>query len=339
VAGIVSGLGRCDLEPVRIAGALVRISHAGGTVTTMTADDGSYAYWLDASNGPLHVEVEAPGHLADAREVPLAAGGTTPADFDLRLLAPCLMPDPPVLSATLPAGGTLQQAFDLLNGGPVDGAWSARIGGDPALQTPVAISQTTSPDPVADTSFGCFNPGTGFSLENRYLRVFPPSDIVLPGDTRRVAGIAFAIDSASSASGSQALTVRLHALEGPLTLDNLVLLGEASASVTDAPLQRYSGTFDAPIEVPADRVLVAELYIPDGDASGTAAFPGGNSEGETAPAYWVAPECGISEPVSLPEMAFDWVHLVIELELLASDPCGASATPVRTRSGAAPARA
>jgi hypothetical protein len=233
-----------------------------------------------------------------------------------------------VLSATLPAGGTLQQAFDLLNGGPVDGAWSARIGGDPALQTPVAISQTTSPDPVADTSFGCFNPGTGFSLENRYLRVFPPSDIVLPGDTRRVAGIGFAIDSASSASGSQALTVRLHALEGPLTLDNLVLLGEASATVTDAPLQRYSGTFDAPIEVPADRVLVAELYIPDGAANGTAAYPGGNSEGETAPAYWVAPQCGISEPVSLPDMAFDWVHLVIDLELLASDPCGASASPV-----------
>ena len=43
------------------------------------------------------------------------------------------------------------------------------------------------PDPVANTSFGCFNPGTGFSLENRYLRVFEPSDIALPGDVLRIA--------------------------------------------------------------------------------------------------------------------------------------------------------
>lgn len=328
VAGVVSGLGRCDLAPSPIAGAIVRIAHAGGTVSTTTAEDGRYAYWFDASKGPLQVEVEAPGHLAGSREVPLMPGSTTETDFGLRLLAPCLMPDPPSLHASVAVGGTLQQSFDLLNGGPVDGAWSARIGGDPALQTPLPISQTTSPDAVANTSFGCFNPGTGFSLENRYLRMFPPSDIALPGGTRQVSGINFAIDSASSASGTQALVVRLHALQGPLTLGNLVLLGETQVDVTDEPLQRYRGTFDAPIEVPADRVLVAELYVPDGDATGTSAYPGGNSEGETAPAYWVAPECGIGEPVSLPDMAFDWVHLVIELELLASDPCGASATPV-----------
>src|SRR5688500_11641789 len=328
VAGVVSGRGRCDLAPAPIAAAIVRITHAGGTVTTTTAEDGSYAYWLDASKGPLQVEVEAPGHLAGSREVPLVAGTTTDTDFGLRLLAPCLMPDPPSLLASVAMGSTLQQPFDLLNGGPVDGAWTARIGGDPALQTAVPVSQTSSPEPVANTSFGCFNPGTGFSLENRYLRVFPPSDIALPGDTRQVSGINFAIDSASSASGSQVLGVRLHALEGALTLGNLVLLGETQVDISNEPLQRYRGTFDAPIEVPADRVLVAELYVPDGDATGTSAYPGGNSEGETAPAYWVAPECGISEPVSLPDMAFDWVHLVIELELLASDPCGASATPV-----------
>lgn len=328
VAGVVNGLGRCDLSPTPIAGATVRIGHAGGTVTTTTAEDGSYAYWFDASKGPLQVEVEAPEYLADSREVSLAAGTTTHTDFGLRLLAPCLMPDPPSLLANVAAGGTLQQSFDLLNGGPVDGAWSARIGGDPALQTAVPVSQTTSPDAVANTSFGCFNPGTGFSLENRYLRVFPPSDIALPGDTRRVSGINFAIDSASSASGSQALRVRLYALEGVLTLDNLALIGEAQVEIGDEPLQRYRGTFDAPIEVPADRVLVAELYVPDGAANGTSAYPGGNSGGESAPAYWIAPECGIGEPVSLPDMAFEWVHLVIELELLASDPCGASAVPV-----------
>ncbi|RYD14393.1 MAG: hypothetical protein EOP90_13345 [Lysobacteraceae bacterium] len=328
VEGVVSGLGRCDLAPTPIEGASVRISHAGGSVTTRTDADGRYAYWFDASKGPLQVEVEAPDHLADAREVALSAGTTTDADFGLRLLAPCLMPDPPALSVVVPVGGSLQQPFDLLNGGPVAGTWSARIGGDPALQTSVPVSQTTSPDPVANMSFGCFNPGTGFSLENRYLRVFPPSDIALPGDVRRVAALAFAIDSAASSSGSQALTLRLHTLDGPLELGNLTLLAEASATITDEPLRRYRAAFDAPIEVPSDRVLVAELYLPDGAAHGTSAYPGGNSEGETAPAYWVAPDCGLPEPVSLPDIAFEWVHLVLELELLASDPCGASASPV-----------
>ncbi|HEX7770694.1 MAG TPA: hypothetical protein VF422_11770, partial [Dokdonella sp.] len=159
-------------------------------------------------------------------------------------------------------------------------------------------------------------------------RVFTPSDIALPGATRQVAGINFALDSASSPNGSQVVRVRLHALDGPLATVNLEMLGEADVEVTDEALRRYRGAFDAPIEVSSDRVLVAELYIPDGAASGTSAYPGGNSEGETAPGYWIAPECGIDEPVSLPDMAFDWVHLVLELELLASDPCGASATPV-----------
>src|SRR5690606_38875598 len=136
------------------AAATVRITHAGGTVTTTTGADGRYAYWLDASKGPVQVEVEAPGHLGGSHEFALVAGSITDADFGLRLLAPCLMPDPASLSASVESGGTLQQAFDLLNGGPVEGAWSARIGGDPALQTPVPVRQTTSPDPVADTSFG-----------------------------------------------------------------------------------------------------------------------------------------------------------------------------------------
>src|SRR5690606_37580077 len=141
--------------------------------------------WFDASKGPLQVEVEAPGHLDDAREVALVAGTVAETDFGLRLLAPCLMPDPPSLQVSVASGGTLQQAFDLLNGGPVDGEWSARIGGDPGVQLPVPVVQTTSPDAVANTSFGCFNPATGISLESRYLRAFTPSDIALPGPTPR----------------------------------------------------------------------------------------------------------------------------------------------------------
>src|SRR5690606_10410989 len=102
----------------------------------------------------LQITVEAPDHLATTHQATLVAGTVTPADFDLRLLASCLMPDPASLSVALAPGQTLQHAFELLNGGPVAGDWSASIGGDPVLQTPLPISQTNRSEPDADTSFG-----------------------------------------------------------------------------------------------------------------------------------------------------------------------------------------
>jgi len=327
VGGIVRGMGACDLSPAPIAGATVRIQGAAGTVTTTTGADGSYRYWFPATQGPLQVSVEAADHVPRTLPAALTAGTVTPADFDLRLLAPCLMPDPGSMTAFVQPGQTLARPFDLLNGGPVAGTWQARAGGDPNALVPISVAQTHSPDPEENASFGCIMTASGYSLENRYFRIFEPAELPASGSIRQISGVSFAIDSATSPTGSQPVRVRVHALNGPMQLANLTLLGEAVATVTDTPLQRYRATFATPVVVAPTTVLVAELYVASGAATATSVYPGGNFQGDRTPSYWAASGCGAPEPLALPEAGFGWISFLIELDVLGSDPCGPGATP------------
>ncbi|HUD41818.1 MAG TPA: carboxypeptidase regulatory-like domain-containing protein [Dokdonella sp.] len=328
VGGVVRGLGSCDLSPLPIAGATVHLQAGSQTYTTRTAADGSYRYWLPGSIGTLSVTIEADGHLGQTRPVTLSAGVQTPLDFDLRLLAPCLLPDPGALSAFVQPGQTLQRPFDLLNAGPVAGNWQARAGGDPSVLVPVSVAQTNSLDPEQFTSVGCVVPATGYSLENRYFRVFQPAELPGSGSIRQISGISFAIDSATSPTGTQPLTVRLHQLAGPLSLANMSLVAETVVAVTDDPLARYRATFDTPAVVAPSAVLVAELHVPIGTQAGTSVYPGGNTLGGRAPAYWASASCGLPEPVSMIEAGYGWINFLIELDVLDSDPCGPTATAV-----------
>lgn len=328
VGGLVRGLGSCDLSPLPIAGATVRIEAGAQTYTTTTAADGSYRYWLPGSIGTLSVTIEADGHLGQTQPATLSAGVQTPLDFDLRLLAPCLLPDPGALSAFVQPGQTLQRPFDLLNAGPAAGQWQARAGGDPSVLVPVAVAQTNSPDPEQFTSVGCVVPATGYSLENRYFRVFQPAELPGSGSIRQIDGISFAIDSAMSPTGTQPVAVRLHQLAGPLTLANLSLVAETIVAVTDEPLARYRARFDTPAVVAPSAVLVAELYVPDGSQAGTSVYPGGNTLGGHTPAYWASAGCAIPEPLSMIDAGYGWINFLIELDVLDSDPCGPTATPV-----------
>jgi subtilisin family serine protease len=329
VAGRVRGLGQCEAHPAMIAGANVRIENASGAVfTTTSASDGNFRYWLDAAQGPFTVTVEAADHLTLSHSVALTAGNENVQNFDLRLLSPCLMPDPASLSAVLEPGQILDKGFDLLNGGPVAGAWSARVGGDPSVLTPLRMSQTSSPDPEPYMSFGCVNTGNGYIMENRWMRVFPLAEQGLSGSQVEVRGINFVADSASSRSGSQSVQVRVYALNGELTLANLSLLGETTVQVADTDLQRISAVFAQPFNVPIDTVLVAEVAVADGSALGTSFYAGGNMGGNTAPAYFVAPGCGVDEPISYTDFGFEAVHLILEVDVVASNPCGVAAAPV-----------
>ena len=129
---------------------------------------------------------------------------------------------------------------------------------------PLRMSQTNSPDPEPFMSFGCFNTGNGYIMENRWMRVFPLAEQGFSGSQVEVRGINFVADSASSRSGSQSVQVRVYALKGELTLANLSLLGEATVEVADTDQQRISAVFAQPFNVPIETVLVAEVAVPDG---------------------------------------------------------------------------
>jgi subtilase family protein/carboxypeptidase family protein len=329
IAGTVQSLGYCDANPVALGGATIRIQANGGaTYTTTSAADGSYRYWLAAAQGPFTLTVEAPDHLAQTRDAGVDAGAETVADFALRPLLPCLTTDPAVLESTVQPGQSVQRPFDLLNLGAAGADWTLRVGGDPAVLSPIALSQTTSPTPADDVSFACINPANGFVLENRYFRVFPLADRGTPDQDVIVSGISFGVESAQSSAGIQPITLRLYTLEGELALDHLTLLGEQTTSIANMELQRVSVAFDQPLTVAGDAVVVAEIYVPDGSDDGNAFYPGANSEGESAPAYWISDDCGATEPVSFPDVGFGWVNLVLEIDTLASDPCGPVAAPV-----------
>ncbi|MGN6519689.1 MAG: S8 family serine peptidase [Dokdonella sp.] len=329
LVGAVRGLGACDAHPAALAGATIAIHAATGeSYTTTTGDDGAYRYWVEASHGPFTLTVEAPAHQPVTQAFAVVAGNDTPADIDLRALQPCLGTDPAAPVGNVAAGQSMAIAFDLLNTGAAPTDWSLRVGGDPAVPTPVPLVQTTSPTPTQDTSFACINPPTGYTLDNRYLRRFDLATRGAPVMETTVRGVTFAVDSAMSATGSQPVTVRVHALHGEFTFANLELLAEKTIDVADTSLERISVTFDTPLHVAGDSVLVAEIHVPSGVAGASTFFPGGNSDGEIAPAYWAAHDCGVDEPLAYPEAGFDWVHLILELDTRASDPCGANAVPV-----------
>jgi len=330
LVGVVRSLGACDAHPLALAGATITIHAATGESSTTTSGaDGAYRYWVDATHGPFTLTVDAVGHRPVTQDFSVAAGGETPADIDLRALQACLGTDPTAPLGEVAAGQATSLALDLLNTGAAATDWSARVGGDPAVLSPVPLVQTTSPAPTQNASFACINPPTGYSLDNRYLRRFDLGTRGVPATEMIVRGVTFAVDSAMSTTGSQPVTVRVHALHGELTFANLELLAEKTVDVADdSSLQRISVAFDAPLHVAGDSVLVAEIHVPSGMAGGNTFYPGGNSDGESVPAYWAAHDCGIDEPLAYPEVGFDWVHLILELDTLASDPCGANATPV-----------
>ncbi|MBO9663360.1 S8 family serine peptidase [Dokdonella sp.] len=326
LAGSVRGLGYCEADPRTLEGATIAIVDRNGTThTTTSAADGSYKYWVDSALGPFTLTATAADHLAASAQFPVVAGAQATADFDLRPLQACVVTDPPALSARVEPGQSLQQPFVVMNTGAAGATWTLRAGGDPAVKTLVPWVQNLDMQPEADVSFGCRG---AFSGDNRWMRKFDLSERQLPGDEVLVTKVNFAVDSAISTSGSQPLTVSVYKLVGEFTLANLQRVGQKVVDVADSGSRTMSVSFDPPLSVSGDTVLVAELSVPDGTGTGSLFYPGGNGAGETAPAYWASTTCGYPEPVTYAEAGFGWIHLVLGVETMASDPCGANATPV-----------
>jgi len=327
VVGTVRGLGHCDANPRVMPDAAITIADRNGTTHATTSDaDGHYAYWLDSALGPYTLSVAAADHLTANGQATVVAGAAATADFGLRRREACVVTDPPTLEVQADRGQSVQQAFDLLNTGAADAAWTLRAGGNPDLKTSVPWVQTLSQEMEEGFGFGCKNPS--FTRENSWMRKFDLSTRNNPGEEVLVNKVNFAVDnSSSSLTGTQAIRIRVHKLDGGLTFANLQLLGEKEVRISNGDMGPMSVTFDPPLSVASDSVLVAEISAGDGVGIGAAFFPGGNGGGETEPAYWASASCGRPEPIPFATIGFGWIHLILDIDTLASDPCGANATP------------
>lgn len=326
LAGSVRSLGYCEANPVALPGATITIADRNGTThTTTSVSDGSYKYWVDSALGPYTLTVAAADHVNATGESAVTAGAQATADFGLRPLQACVVTDPAALSAQVESGQSLQQPFDLMNTGAAGAAWTLRAGGDPSVKTLVPWVQNLSTEPEQDLTFGCRG---GFTGQNSWLRKFDLSERNAPGDEVLVTKINFGINNASSLAGTQPLAIRVYKLSGEFTFANMQLLGEKNLEIADSGLQPMSVSFDPPLSVTGDSVLVAEIAAPDGVGTGSTFYPAGNSAGETAPAYWASTTCDTPEPITYAEVGFGWIHLLLDVETMASDPCGANATAV-----------
>ena len=159
------------------------------------------------------------------------------------------------------------------------------------------LSGVISPSCTSVGGMGAFN------RENSFYRVFDLNGAHGINTAFTVSSITFGIKTANSGDGDgQPVTVRVSALQGPFALANMTLLGSQVITVEDDEdntlrTAAVSGT----VADPATSDLVAEVFIPDGEAGVDLFAMGVNEDPETAPSYIRAPSCAQigAEPVTL----------------------------------------
>ncbi len=184
------------------------------------------------------------------------------------------------------------------------------------VNVPGALGMTQNLDLntiVSGNSVSC-NAG-GLHTDNSYIRRFDldgAEGIVFP---IRVQRVNYAVEVASSGSGSQPVNVNIYSIpnNSPLTFGNLTLVASAASQVSDASSVWESVDIVGIVD-PSVSDLVVEIFTPDGINDGNRFFVGSNSGGETAPTYLAAADCGVPEPTSVANVGFPDMHMLMSVE-------------------------
>lgn len=208
---------------------------------------------------------------------------------------------------------------------------------DPVFYSPPAplgnlfITHSTTQNITALNSVSCNN--GGLHTLNSYYRVFDLVGEFGITDPIQVDELSFGVEQALGNGGTQLVIVRLYTLSGPFILANLTQLGSENLDVPDGATGTiFTATFDPEITVPANSILVAEVFTPDGTASGNSFFIGSNADPETAPSYIRAPACGINQPTTTAAIGFPNMHIVLNVsaEQLVATPTSTPEPPTAT---------
>lgn len=193
------------------------------------------------------------------------------------------------------------------------------------------ITHSTTQNITALNSVSCNN--GGIHTINSYYRVFDLVGEFGITDPIQVDELSFGVEQAVGNGGTQLVIVRLYTLSGPFILANLTQVGSENLNVPDGATGTiFTATFDPEITIPANSILVAEVYTPDGTASGNSFFIGSNADPETAPSYIRAPACGITQPATTASIGFPNMHIVLNVsaEQLVATPTATPEPPTAT---------
>ena len=119
--GTVYGLEACDVNPTPLAEATVNFWQEDVLVATTTTLENGY-YSFSVPSGTYDIEVLMDGYVSQVLEgVVLGDGETVTNDFELRLLAPCIVVSPTSLEQWLMPDTTGTKPLHLENTGAADG--------------------------------------------------------------------------------------------------------------------------------------------------------------------------------------------------------------------------
>lgn len=153
---------------------------------------------------------------------------------------------------------------------------------------------------------------TGVTAENSYYRAFRLADFGV--NTAFTANrVDVGIESATAGIGtSQTIQVKLYTVSGVFPAGVLTQIAGQIATVNNTTTGTVMPVTLSPTGLaPAGATVVAEVFIPDGAATGNSIFIGSNTAAETGPSYIRAPDCGSTQPATLASVGFPNVHMVI----------------------------
>jgi hypothetical protein len=174
----------------------------------------------------------------------------------------------------------------------------------------VTITHSATQNIVSGNSVSC-NAG-GLHTNNSYLRAFDLGSFGITTDFD-VVQVEVGVEQAIGATGSQPVTVNLYTWNpaDPFIFANFTQIGTANASVADQSLTilavPVTGT------APAGSTLVVELFTPDGQTTNNSFFVGSNPDGQTAPTFLAAADCGVAEPTDTAAIGFPNMHMVMNV--------------------------
>lgn len=172
----------------------------------------------------------------------------------------------------------------------------------------ITITHSASQAITALNSVSC-NAG-GLHSDNSYYRVFDLSTFGIAGQFD-VTAVQYGIEQATAGAATQPVQVNLYTLNGTFTLANLTPIGSTTDNISD-----QSGTIFTSLvsgSVPANGVLVVEVFTPDGQTAGHSFFIGSNAAGQTGPSYLRAADCGVTQPTATGTIGFPNMHIVMNV--------------------------
>jgi hypothetical protein len=134
----------------------------------------------------------------------------------------------------------------------------------------------------------------GFQTRNIYLRVFDFADFGVTSDFL-VETVSIAVERADSPEGSQPLNVLL-ARQSPGAPDMSAPVFENRDIVLSNGQLGFLNVRDIDEVIPAGQALTVVFVVPDGTENENLLQVGVNREPENAPAFIIAPDCGVDDP-------------------------------------------